>query len=214
MVTERQKTIYNKYLRESRRGQPYKLRKNFDNLEENVSLLLEKLDKFFKAHPSIEWDAYFKAPHEIFPDESSYKLDFYVTQKAKKAYALYMKALELEDPDSRDTLIRLQQSLKFVYEFCAEKGLTFADYGTYCEDSLPCLVDHLKTHKINYYTLHSLGISRLNIEQRILDFIFGDFYGTLQKTKNKFYSSIKMKLFSKQAKIILTNKLNENKQHG
>jgi hypothetical protein len=155
------------------------------------------------------WDEYFSAPYKLHEDEVAHPLEFFTTQKAKKAYALYMKSLETQDPDSQDSLIRLQQSLKFVFEFCKEKGLTFDDYGAYCEDSLPCVVDHLKTHKINFYTLHSIGISRLNIEQRILDFVFGDFYGVLQQTKNKFYASKKMKEFSKQAKVILTNKLDE-----
>lgn len=209
MLTERQKRIYNSYLRESRRGQPYKLRRNFDNMDEHTSSVIEKLDKFLSSYPHIEWSAYFAAPHKIYTDDSKYPIDFYITQKAKKAYALYMKSLETQDPDSDESLIRLQQSLKFVLQFCIEKGLTLDLYGAYCEDSLPCVVDHLKTHKINFYTLHSIGISRLNIEQRILDFVFGDFYGTLQTTKNKFYASKKMKEFSKRANVKLQNKLNE-----
>lgn len=210
MLSERQKRIYNIHLRESRNGKPFTLRKNFDNLGEHTCLLLEKIDKFFASYPNIDWSEYFRAPHRIYPDESYYSLDFFTTQKAKKAYAVYMKSLETEDPDTMESLTRLQKSLSFVFEFCREKGLTFDDYGTYCEDSLPCVIDHLKSHKINFYTLHSIGISRLNIEQRILDFIFGDFYGTLQKTKNKFYASKTMKEFSKRANVKLKNKLNEN----
>lgn len=209
MVTERQQKIYNLYLRESRRGQPYKLRKNFDKMPQETIVLLEKIDKFFNDHPIVDWESFFKAPHELYPDDSTYKLDFYVTQRAKKVYASYMKSLELEDPDSQDSLLRLRDSLKYVFEFCQEHDLTFTDYPTYCEDGLPLVIDHLKNHKINYYTLHSLGISRLNIEQSILDFIFGDFYGTLQKTKNKFFSSTKMKEFSKQANAKLQTKLKE-----
>lgn len=178
-------------------------------MEPATCLVLETLDKFLTAYPNIEWSAYFSAPHKIYSDDTKYPLEFFTTQKAKKVYAVYMKSLETQDPDSPDSLIRLQQSLKFVFEFCKAKGLTFSDYGAYCEDSLPCVVDHLKTHKINYYTLHSIGISRLNIEQRILDFVFGDFYGMLQATKNKFYASKTMKEFSKQAIQKLTNKLNE-----
>jgi hypothetical protein len=179
-------------------------------LDEHTTLLLEKLERFFNSYPNIDWSNFFKAPHRIYPDESHYPLEFYVTQKAKKIYAVYMKSLETEDPDTTDSLVRLQKSLSFVFEFCKEKGLTFEGYGSYCEDSLPCVIEHLKTHKINFYTLHSIGISRLNIEQRILDFIFGDFYGTLQKTKNKFYASKTMKEFSKRANVKLKNKLNEN----
>jgi hypothetical protein len=211
MVTERQKRIYNVYLKESRRGQPYKLRKNFDKMDAHSCSVLEKLDQFLSAYPNIEWSAYFSAPHKIYPDESKYSLDFFITQKAKKAYALHMKSLETQDPDTIESIKRLQTSLQFVLDFCREKGLTLEQYAAYCEDSLPCVVDHLKTHKITYYTLHSIGISRLNIEQRVLDFVFGDFYGTLQVTKNKFFASKLMKEFSKRAITKIQNKLKENK---
>ena len=50
-----------------------------------------------------------------------------------------------------------------------------------------------------------LGVSKIEVENRILDFIFSDFWITFQKTKNKFYLSKKMKEFSKLA----TNKIKQ-----
>lgn len=208
MITERQKRIYNTYLKVSRRGKPYKLRQNFDNFDENKSSLLEKLDLFFKSYPNIDWVDYFSAPYELYPDES-WDLEFFCKQKAKKTYTTYIKSLEVANPDSKESLVRLQNNLKFVFGFCQEKGLTLDEYVTYCEDSLPYVVEHLKNHKINFYTLHTLGASRLNIDQRVLDFIFDEFDRTYQLTKNKFYNSKLMKEFAKQAKIKLTNKLNK-----
>jgi hypothetical protein len=61
------------------------------------------------------------------------------------------------------------------------------------------MIDHLKNHHINMYALHSLGVSKIEVENRILDFIFSDFWITFQKTKNKFHLSKKMKEFSHKA---------------
>lgn len=176
-------------------------------MDEHSCQLLEKLDKFFSSCPKVDWNSYFAAPYHVFPEDTKYNLEYYTTQKAKKTYATYMQALEIEDPDNPDSLLRVQQGFKFVYQFCKDKGLTFETYPLYVEDSLPCFVDHLKNHQISFYTLHGIGIAKINIEPGILDFIFGDFYKTFQSTKNKFYSSKKMKEFSKLAKTKLNNKL-------
>ena len=83
--------------------------------------------------------------------------------------------------------------------------MTLKDYPLYIEGNLPCIIDHLKNHNINMYALHSLDVTKIGVETRILDFIFSDFWSTFQKTKNKFYLSKKMKEFSKQA----TNKIQQ-----
>jgi hypothetical protein len=49
------------------------------------------------------------------------------------------------------------------------------------------------------YALHALGVSKIEVENRILDFIFSDFWITFQKTKNKYFLSDKMKEFGKKA---------------
>lgn len=113
----------------------------------------------------------------------------------------------MDDPDSESSLKRLADSLKFVKNFCKEKGLTLDKYPVYIESSLPCMIDHLKNHHINMYCLHSLGVSKIEVENRILDFIFSDFWITFQKTKNKFYLSKKMKAFSLKAIDKIQNQL-------
>ena len=115
--------------------------------------------------------------------------------------------LDVQDPDSNDSLERLQKSLKFIFGFCKEHGLTLKDYEVYMEESIPTMLKHLKEHKINFYTIHALTFTSPKIESRILDFMFSDFFGTYQKTKNKFFASNKMREFSKQAKIKIEQKL-------
>jgi hypothetical protein len=169
---------------------------------------LASLERFFNSYQNIKIDDYFAAPYVIFEDDDYFDLDFYLTSKAKKAYSQYMKKIEMDDPDSESSLNRLVDSLKFVKNFCKEKNLTLKEYPLYIEDALPNMIDHLKNHHINMYALHSLGVTKIEVENRILDFIFSDFWISFQKTKNKFYLSKKMKEFSKQAIDKVNQQLN------
>lgn len=181
------------------REKPFKIRKNFSDLEDNKVAYLQKLEKMFSSYPSIKVEDFFTAPYVIFEDDQYFDLEFFLTSKAKKAYSQYMKKIEMDDPDSENSLKRLADSLKFIKNFCKENALTLDKYPLYISDSIPNIIDHLKNHHINMYALHALGVSKIEVENRILDFIFSDFWITFQKTKNKFYLSKKMKEFSRQA---------------
>jgi len=207
VISEKLKRIYNDHLATSRkcRDKPFKIKKDFSKITEDQITVLTKLEQMFDSYTNIDPEQFFAAPYKLYQDEDYYPLDFFTTQKAKKIYAQYMKSLDDESPDTKESLERLRDGLKFVKNFCNEKGLTLDEYSAYCEHNLPCVVDHLKSHKINFYVLHSLNVSSLNIETRILDFIFGDFYLTFRKTKNKFYTSQRMKEFSKLIIQKITN---------
>jgi hypothetical protein len=181
------------------RDKPFRIRKDFSDMDQTKLDRLASLERFFNSYNNIKIDDYFSAPYVIFEDDDYFDLDFYLTSKAKKAYSQYMKKIEMDDPDSESSLNRMVDSLKFVKNFCREKNLTLKEYPLYIEGALPTMIDHLKNHHINMYALHALGVSKIEVENRILDFIFSDFWITFQKTKNKFYLSKKMKEFSKQA---------------
>jgi hypothetical protein len=212
VISEFEKQIYNNHLVVSRKvkNEPFKIRKDFSNLEEDKVISLQKLSKLFNSYPNLIQEDFFMAPHKIYPDESYYPLEFYTKPKAIKCYTDYVKQLEIQDPDSPDSLRRLAESLKFVSRYCIENNLQFSEYEINIEGTMPCFVEHLKSHKINYYTLHALTFKKPQIESRILDFIFPDFYLVFQQTKNKFFSSSKMKEFAKRATIKLENKINNN----
>ena len=208
-MTDFQKRIYNSHLAISRkmRDKPFRIRKDFSDMDQTKLDRLASLERFFNSYQNIKIDDYFAAPYAIFEDDDYFDLDFYLTSKAKKAYSQYMKKIEMDDPDSESSLNRLVDSLKFVKNFCKEKNLTLKEYPLYIEDALPNMIDHLKNHHINMYALHALGVTKIEVENRILDFIFSDFWISFQKTKNKFYLSKKMKEFSKQAIDKITNQL-------
>ena len=205
------KRIYNTHLEISRkaRNEPFRLRKDFSDLDEDVLVSLDKLEKLFDRYPNLDMDDFFLAPHRIYPDEDWYPLEFYTTQKAITCYTQYMKMVELQDPDSPESLKRLIAGLSFVGKFCKEKGLLISDYELNMEGTMPCFVEHLKNHKINYYTLHALTFRKPDVESRILEFIFPDFHTVFRKTRNKFYTSRKMRGLAKQARQKLDEQLKE-----
>jgi hypothetical protein len=144
----------------------------------------------------------------VYPDESYYPIEFYITAKAKKCYSSYKKMQELSDPDTSENLKKLQESMLFVYKYCEENDISMDDYQEFFAlGTLPVFIEHLKNHNITFYTLHALTFQKIAVESQILDFAFGDFYITFQKTKNKFFASKKMKEFAKIAKTKLNNKL-------
>lgn len=208
-ISDFQKRIYNSHLAISRkmRDKPFRIRKDFSDMDQTKIDQLAALERFFNSYQNIKIDDYFTAPYVIFEDTDYFDLDFFLSSKAKKAYSQYMKKIEMDDPDSEDSLRRLVDSLKFIKNFCKERGLTLTEYPLYIEESLPNIIEHLKNHHINMYALHALGVSKIEVENRILDFIFSDFWITFQKTKNKFFLSKKMKDLAKKALTKIQNQL-------
>jgi hypothetical protein len=207
-INDNQKRIYNSHLAISRKVKnlPFKQKQNFDNLDENKLIILNKLEKFFNSNKNVDIDYFFIAPYKIFPDDTYYTLEYYITLKAITCYTNYMKAISAEDPDSSESLMRFSNSLKFIFSFCKENNISLEEYRTYSIGTLPSFIEHLKNHKINYYTLHALTFSKIDVDSDILNFAFGDFWKTFQITRNKFQSSKKIKTFGKQA----IDKINQN----
>jgi len=193
--------IYNDHLATSRsmRDKPFRIRKNFENFDKDKEIYLDRLNKFFGSYPNIDIKEYFSAPYYLYDDVDYFDLEYFTTQKAKKDYAQYMNQLELMSPDSEQSLKRLINGFKFISKFCKERDLTLQDYMSFSEKNIPSVLEHLKNHDINFYVIHALGITKFDIENRILEFMFKDFWKTFQKTKNMFYASTKMKKLAKQA---------------
>jgi hypothetical protein len=121
-------------------------------------------------------------------------------KEAIKLYVEYVKSQVLDDPDKDESIERLKSGLKYVFKFCKEKNLTFAEYLVYSEEVLPCWVAHLKKHSIDFHTLHALQLSKSVIDSELLEFVIPNFFINYQRTKQKFYNSKRMKNFGKKAK--------------
>ena len=211
-INDNQKKIYNCHLAISRKikNLPFKQKQNFDNLDESKVIALKKLEKFISSNKSINIDYFFIAPYKIYPDETYFSLEYYTTLKAITCYTNYMKNLNSEDPDSSESLKRFSDSIKFIFNFCKEYNISVEEYKNHSTGTLPSFIEHLKNHKINYYTLHALTFSKIDVDSDILNFAFGDFWKTFQITRNKFQSSKKLKIFGKQAIEKINEKLKNN----
>lgn len=212
MISNFEQQIYNNHLVASRKAkeQPFKIRKDFSNLDEDKANQLKKLARFFNSYGHINQEDFFIAPYKLHDDQPYCSLEFYSSMKAISYYTQYMKQLELEDADSDESIMRLKTGFKFVYNFCKETGISLDDYKTYSEGALPIFVAHLKEHKINFYTLHALTFSNPMLDSKLVEFVIPDFFITFQKTKIKFYNSKAMKEFSKLAKEKINSLLNTN----
>jgi hypothetical protein len=215
MISERQKNIYNSFLRASRitKNQPYKQRQNFDKLDSTKEVLLKKLDHFFSSHTTVNYNDFFIAPYRIYDKDGLaneyFDLQFYVTRKALKCYTEFVKQREVEEPDSEDIVNGCKECCAFIYRYCNENKITLAEYKTNTSDAIPLAIQHLKEHKINFYTMHGLEISNLvrGEDAMIYNFIFENFYNVYNNTRSKFIRSKRLKEVVRTALKMIEQKL-------
>lgn len=196
-MTTFEKHIYNTYLATARTTQhkPFKLRKDFDKLDEGKFVAIKRISSFLKRFPHIKLEEYFKAPYVIYPDEKYFPLDYFASLKATKAYMLFQKRSVNLDPDSDEQLNNIKQSLVFIYNFCRENNINpkfYIDHKTKNEYSF---IIHLKEHKVNVYTLLGFKTFENNLRTRdaeIVKYIIGDdIYNSISVFRTKLYNSKK-----------------------
>jgi len=193
-MTDFEKLIYNKHLAETRSNQnkPFKLRQNFDNIDESTRLYLTKLSNFFKKHKNININTFFKAPYKIYKDKPHLGLDFYLGMKAIKLYREYINKLNRQSPDSVDAKKSFKQSVAFVINFCKEKNIKFTEYVNFKEEiSMNAFFEHLKHGKITLYFLFmfpQFESELKNIDVELRRHILGEIYDDIPKMRVKFYN--------------------------
>lgn len=155
LITEFEKHIYNTFLRvsRSRNKQPFKLRKSFEKIDNELYVSLKKVSSFLKRFPHIKIDDYFNAPYELYKDEKYFPLEYFHSLKATKAYSLFHKKKENQDPDSEEQLNSIKTSLVFISNFCKEKNISPLNYILHKTNNEHSFILHLKEHSVNIYTL-------------------------------------------------------------
>ena len=215
MITEKEKLIYNSYLYASRsvKNQPVRLRQNFDKLDSRSEVALKKLSLFLSKYNHINYNDYFISPYKIYGADNYFDIQFFNTRKAMKCYSMYCKEKELQNPDSEDSINTLKDCLKFIYDYCCEHKITLSKYKTATSievEAIPYIFKHLKNHKINFYTLHSLNVESLIQKQdnEIIDWIINDFANIYSKTRVKFITSKVLKEKARKGIKIIEEQLN------
>jgi len=215
-LTETEKQIWNTFIVSGRRAQnkPFTLRKDFSKFDDASYILLKKLHAFFNKYPYINMSEYFMAPYKYYGPVGYFDLQYFTTVKAIKCFSLYQRQKETQDPDNDDTINECKAACSFIYKFCVDNNLTLEEYKTYTSGSVPDLLQHLKDHRINFYTIHGLNCEKSinRVEVDILNFIIKDFTDILNNTRINFQKSSKLKHVIRKAFAIIENKLLQNKK--
>ena len=218
MLTEREKTTYNCFLRAGRvaKNKPYTIRRNFDNVSDEMYILLKKLASFFHRNKTVNPDDFFAAPYRVYDDgnESYFDLRFYTTRRALKCYSMYMKSRETQNPDSDEVISRCKECCANIYRYCNEHNITLDDYKTLTVSSTPVVIQHLKSHIINFYVLHGLDCSKKiqQIDANLLDFLIPDYNILIHDTRVEFSKSARLKHVIRKSLDIIDRELTNNKQ--
>lgn len=211
LLNKEEENIYNNFLIAGRivKNQPFKIRRNFNNIDNTTTLLLKKLSLFFNRHENIKPKLFFTAPYEYYGAENYFDLSFFITPKALKCYTQIINKREKQDPDSADSIQQAKEGCSFIYKFCKQNNLKLEDYKTAVSGTTPIILQHLKDHHINFYIVHGLDAcsTLLRVETDLLDFFISDFNNTLNDTRIKFAKSQKLKIILSKALQIVNSKL-------
>lgn len=178
-VSETQKQIYNCWLRAiaEKSSRPYRYRKNFDNLSENVEADLAKLELFFDRNKIDDIHEYFTSVLAYF-QEKSLPLDFFSTSKASIAYVKALKFKQFRERTDEELFIESKDSLVFIFGFCAEHGIKTDEYLDFCLPgaSLPAWIEHIQRGKIFPVVMLSWDYFRIkydNYPEDLMEFVLG-----------------------------------------
>ena len=201
-ITETEKFIYNKYLAISRSSinKPFKLRKDWTDFEENPNYpYVAKLAFFFKKHSHVDPDDFFKAPYDIYSDKDNpFDLKFYITQRALKVYTLYMQKKRIQSPDTDDQLYAIKKSLQYILAYCTRNNILIDSYIHHSTGSMPSFLKHLKKGDITIYSLFGFpDFEKVmkTIDAETLQFVLGDIYNNLPRSRTQYQSSKLAKQF-------------------
>ena len=191
-----EKAIYNYFLEVSKKvnNKPVKYRQNFDNFPDENYIIVNKLSRFFKKFNHINIKDFFEAPYFVY-NENYFELKFYLSPKAIKAYTLYNDNYLLNNPDNEKTLEKLQDSIKFIYNYCKLKNININNYINHREGEYNVFLKHVKKRDINIFILFSFKsfekiISKIDNEIKNM---YSSNFNRLNYIRTKYYSSGKAK---------------------
>ena len=191
-----QKHIYNTYLKYSRHNQPWKPRKDFSNLSEEISFHLEKLKNFFTKFKHIKIEDFFYAPLSLYPEFPN--LHFFTTRAAIKSYNNYQKLLLNQNPDSQ--IDKIKEGFLFIGNFCSEHSIPLSEYLNHTTGYMPTWMEHYRQYQVNPYCLMELGDLKLkNIPEEELNLWAPNLIDNFSSYKNRYHISKEAKNVVKTA---------------
>ena len=198
-LTQFEKNIYNCYLKNFRKGEPFKYRKDFSNVHPNVEMCLKKISAFLSSYSHIDVEEYFEAPHHVHKDEKYPSLKAFTSRTAIKTYSLYQKYKEDRNPELQQNEIK--KSFQFIGMYCIDKKIDLDTYLFFKEGYAYAWMDHYRQRKINPYCLFILGdvfgvLSSIPKDERLL--FAQNLEENLVAFKNRYTKSPKTQTYCKE----------------
>lgn len=197
-LTEKQKEIYNIYLKELACSQkrPYRPRKDFSDIDDSTIYSLVKLDGFFNRNPEVDKNLFFKAGF-VYSGNTYLTLSFFNNYSVIKYYTRLINEKYGNYIDSDDSVNDFIKGLKFVIEFVKDNKIKLLDYPyAVNEHGVKWILIHLKQQKISLYHIHAFEVPLRELgDDEILNIYLADF-------KKKFCDTKRQYLFSKRLKEI------------
>ena len=205
-VSEFEKRIYNCYLKNLRKGEPFQYRKDFSDLNPNLISYLKKISYFLTNYNHINVDEYFEAFNVLHRDEKYPPLNYFFTRSALKTYAIYKKQQENTNPENQFESIK--NGMRFIGMFCLNNNIDVSDYLSHKTGYMYSWLNHYREHRINPYCLFELGniFNILNSIPKDELYLFGeDIHQNLVAFRDRYDKSKKTKDFVKEASLKIRN---------
>lgn len=191
-----EKNIYNLYLKNLRKGQPYQPRKDFSDLDDNLYSYVKKISYFLTNYNHIDVKEYFDAYNVLHPDEKYPPLNYFFTRNALKTYAIYKKQQENNKPE--DQFDKIKDGMRFIALFCINNKINFDDYLMHKTGYMYSWLNHYREHRINPYCLFVFPniFDILNAIPKDELYLFGDdIYQSMVTYHDRYEKSPKTKDF-------------------
>ena len=192
-----EQNIYNAYLKTVRLNKGYTPRRNFNNLDDEKYVLVKKVSKTLR-NKKIDTELFFSAPYKLY-SEKFVPLKFYSTFGAISTYRKYVEEIELTDADHPFNITRLRNSMKYIYQQCADNNIKSCDeYLTLQKGLYPNYILDVKEGHVSMYSLISLDLceNKIQLEKEVVEFVYKRFYNLLSSLRTRFTFSKKIKPLS------------------
>lgn len=183
-MTDGEKDIYNAWLKATAiaNKRPYRIRKNFDDVDDSVALSLEKLYKISNNFPGINMVDYFLASYNVTGDKFI-NLEEFTKLKALRNYKDQNEIIKKSEFGDPERTRRMVAGFSHIIDFCDKNGKTFAQYIGECgKNGIYQWISDYSEHKITNDNLVGFDLIGFGVENAIrkvltseeISCIFGD----------------------------------------
>ena len=199
-LTEREKNIYNCFLKHFRNGEPFKPRKNFDDISLSTLTDIKKVSRLLEKYQYISWDEYFGSTRLLNPDEKCPNLNFFTTRFAIKSYNLLKKQQENRNPDLQ--FEEIKNGMHHIGMFCLKNKIPLNQYTNHKTNLMYSWIRDYQEHKINLYCILELGDvtnQLISLSEDEKELYANDILKTISASKLRYHNTSTVKTYVKES---------------